>query len=226
MSIEMKKNECEFEVRIDPNTFEGEWLQHKPISHAEMEAIKTYKKQKRRGELPVFTCMSIDPAFVNNELVYEKGLVPAVGYSYPFWRRVIREYDPTRNSRMMSITEYQYRNMFIVQRLFQAGWSVEDSWKAVFRDSKDIGNFRHSIEGKSEMSPTGSNPVAGFYDLGNTRKLLSRDFYTKRPHKDRIYIGGGGYNNLSGLHPVGSIQEFEWVDTDLFSAIGLMVMDP
>ena len=104
MSIEMKKNE-KFEVRIDPRTFEGEWLQHKPVSHAEQEAIKTYKKQKRRGELPVFTCMNIDPAFVNNELVYEKGLIPAVGYSYPFWRRVIREYDPTRNSRIMSITD-------------------------------------------------------------------------------------------------------------------------
>ena len=35
MSIEMKKNESEFEVRIDPRTFEGEWLQHKPVSHAD-----------------------------------------------------------------------------------------------------------------------------------------------------------------------------------------------
>lgn len=76
------------------------------------------------------------------------------------------------------------------------------------------------------MNPTGSNPVAGFYDLGNTRKLLSRDYYTKKPHKDCIYIGGGSFNSLSGLHPVGSIQEFEWVDTNMFSAIGLMVMDP
>ncbi len=76
------------------------------------------------------------------------------------------------------------------------------------------------------MNPTGSNPVAGFYDLGNTRKLLSRDFYQKKPRKEKIYIGGGSFDNLSGLHPVGFIQEFDWVDTDVFSAIGMLVMDP
>ena len=45
MSMEMKKTENAFEIRVDPNTFHGEWLKHKPIGHAEekryyMEARK------------------------------------------------------------------------------------------------------------------------------------------------------------------------------------------
>ena len=225
MSIEMKKTENEFEIRVDPNTFHGEWLKHKPIGHSEEMAMKLFKKERRKNELPVFACMAIDPSIVNGQIVYGKGMIPAVGYNYPFWKRVLREYDPTRNSRMMSKTEYVYRNMLIVQQLYENGWSVEDSWKAVFRDSKKVGVFRHSIEGKSEMQPTGSYKIGDFYDLGNTRKLLTRDFYQNRPKVEKIYIGGGCYDNLSGLHPVGLVQEFALVNTELFVAVGMLALD-
>ena len=225
MSIEMKVPENTFEIRVDPNTFHGDWLNHKPISCAEEVAIKTYQRDKRRGELPTFSCMTVDPAIKDGKLVYEKGLKPAIGFNYPFWKRILREFDPTRNSRMMSKTEYIYRNMLIVQNLFEAGWSVEDSWKAVFRDSKEIGVFRHTIQGNYKMQPTGSYQIGGFYDLGNTRKLLSRDFFQKRPKVEKIYIGGGCYDNLSGLHPVGLVQEFAMVNTELCVAVGMIALD-
>lgn len=227
MSIEMKKTESVFEIRVDPNTFRGKWLNHKPIGYAEKFALKMFKKARWRDELPVFVCMTIDPSFVNGELVYEKGLIPAVGYNYPFWRRTLREFDPTRNSRMMSKSEYNYRNLLIVQSLFEAGWSVEDSWKAVFRDSEGIGVFKHTIEEESVMKPTGSFQIGGFYDLGNTRKLLSRDFYERRPRGavDKMYIAGGCYDNLSGLHPVGLVQEFPLVNTEHLASVGMLVMD-
>ena len=230
MSVIEMVPEYRYEIKVDPNKFEGEWLAHKPANEAEEAALKAFKKAKKKGELPVFACMTVDPSVEDGKLVYEKGMQPAIGFSYRDWKRMLREFDPSRTSRMMSRSEYMYRNMFIVQLLSEAGWKVEDCWKAVFQNSEKIGNFRYSLEKDACMQPTGSCEVVGFCDLGNTRKLLCRDPYCRRHRTSTenmsFYIGGGSYCNLAGLHPVGKVQEFADISAKLLMAVGEIALDP
>lgn len=70
--------QSELECRIDPNTFEGKWLDHKPTSERQKETLMLYKEAKAKRRLHAFTCMRIDPSIIDGKLVYHKGLPPAI----------------------------------------------------------------------------------------------------------------------------------------------------
>lgn len=215
--------ESELECRIDPSTFAGEWLNHKPTTWMQREILNLYLNAKNKNMLHAFTCMTIDPAVVDGKLVYQKGLTIKTGLSQNQWVKMLKAYNPSRNSRQMTRTEYACRNLFIIQNLVESGCEIAEAWEAVCDDSKNIGHYRNSDNAKNYFEPTGSREVCGFTDLGNAWKFIAADPW------DNIggyWVAGGNYGSYSDSNPVANSMHYEYVDDDLVTyCVGMLALD-
>lgn len=196
-------SESELECRIDPNTFEGEWMKHQPTTRRQKETLNLYQEAKAKGRLHAFTCMTIDPSIKDEKVVYQKGLPPAIGFSQKKWAKMLKDYNPSRNSRQMTRTEYVCRNLFLIQKLVESGYEIEDAWTAVCVDSTKIGHYLFSDNAKEDFEPTGSREICGFCDLANAFKFLSEDSWDEA---DGFLAAGGSYNLTSCLCPVAALH--------------------
>lgn len=233
----------EFECRINPFLLKRELLEHKPTTGYQERILKVYQKAKDEGKLYAFTCMTIDPSIKYGKLVYKKGMTPAVGFSIKKWKKLLKKYNPSRNSRMMSETEYACRELFRIQRLVESGYEIEKAWEIVCDKSvKDtFGLFWIWEEPKSAwriwgdkpedfltlvetLGKTGSSEVSGFCDLSNTLKLCKPD-----GNDDGICV-----MNLGAPYRPNCVEElkmkYEQLDyyTGFVSpcAVGMLAMDP
>lgn len=141
--------ESELECKIDPNIFAGEWLEHKPTTRRQKETLYLYQDAKAKGRLHTFTCMIIDASVIDGKLVYQKGLPIKTGFSQREWAKMLKDYNPSRNSRQMTRTEYACRNLFLIQRLVESGYEIAEAWYAVCDDSKEIGHYCNSYNAKN-----------------------------------------------------------------------------
>ena len=214
--------ESELECKIDPNIFAGEWLNHQPTTRRQKETLNLYLDAKANGRLHTFTCMTIDPSVKDGKLVYQKGLPIKTGFSQNQWADMLKDYNPSRNSRQMTRTEYACRNLFLIQKLVKSGYEIDEAWKAVCDDSRKIGHYRNSDNPKYDFEPTGSREVCGFCDLGNVWKFLAEDPW-KDP--DDFWGAGGHYNNFSYYYPVADLCLHTNVDDLNFSSVGMIALD-
>lgn len=211
-----------FERKIDPETFKGEWLNHIPTTANQKMILNLYQNAKANGRLHTFTCMAIDPSIKDGKLVYEKGLKPAVGFSQKECEKMLKEYDPSRNSRQMTRTEYACRCLFIIQELVKSGYEVDEAWIVVCDNSTEIGHYGNSYNAECCFEPTGSREIVGFYDLGNTWKLLAEDPW----HKDDGYWAAGGNYCDSGYEcPVADLCHFDDVDDVNDGGVAMLALD-
>lgn len=211
-----------FERRIGPETFKGEWLNHIPTTSNQKMILNLYQDAKANGRLHAFTCMAIDPSIKDGKLVYEKGLKPAVGFSQRKWEKMLKEYDPSRNSRQMTRTEYACKCLFIIQELVKSGYEVDEAWAVVCDDSKKIGHYYNSDNAKHDFEPTGSRNVCGFYDLANAWKLLAEDLWDKA---GGFWGAGGLYLDYSDYGPVAELFHDNDVGDDFDYGLGVIALD-
>lgn len=221
-------SESKLECRIYPNFFRGAWLEHKPTTVRQKELLTLYQDARAKGRLHDFTCMTIDPFFIRDEksifkwegkLIYYKGLPIKPTFTQSQWSLILKKYNRSRNSRQMTRTEYVCRNLFLIQRLVESGYKIDEAWKAVCDDSRNIGNYHNSDKPNYDYDPTGSREVCGFYDLGNIYKLLAED-----PWED-----GGGFWIAGGFRdgqksPVASLYHESDVEYN-FNAVGMLAFD-
>ena len=215
-------SESELERRIDPNIFAGEWLEHQPTTPRQKETLTLYKEAKDKGRLHAFTCMAIDPSVKDGKLVYQKGLPIKTGFSQKQWAKMLKEYNPSRNSRQMTRTEYACRNLFIIQKLVEFGYKIEEAWRAVCDDSREIGHYCNSDNAKGYFEPTGSREVCGFYDLANAWKFVAMDSWEKA---GGFWAAGGNYDCYSYNYPVADLRHYYDVDYVYCSGVGLLALD-
>lgn len=209
------------ECRIDCTTFDGKWIEHHPTTSRQKMTLGIYQKAKRQGRLHDFTCMTFDPSIKDEKLVYQKGLPPAVGFSGTEWKKMLKEYNPSRNSRMMTITEYVCRNLFLIKRLVESGYEIEEAWKFVCDDSQKIGHYANSDSHVYDFEPTGSRGVCGFYDLANTWKILAEDSEIF----DNYWSASGFYRNDSKVLPVGDIRPDHLRKDKCDISVGMLALD-
>ena len=214
--------ESKLECRIDPNLFAGEWLNHQPTTPRQKETLHLYLDAKAKGRLHTFTCMTIDPSVKDGKLVYQKGLPIKTGFSQRQWAKMLREYNPSRNSRQMTRTEYACRNLFLIQRLVESGYEIEEAWKVICDDSKKIGHYRNSDNPKGTFEPTGSREVCGFCDLANAWKFIAEDPWEKA---GGFWAAGGNYYYDSKNNPVADLDHFYDVDGDNGNGVGMLALD-
>ena len=151
--------------------------------------------------------MTIDPSVKDGKLVYQKGLPIKTGFSQKQWEKMLKDYNPNRNSRQMTLTEYACRNLFLIQKLVRAGYEIEEAWRTVCDDSRKIGHYRNSDNPKHCFEPTGSREVCGFWDLGNVQKFIAYDPWDEKKITYEGYpfwISGGDYSWDSTECPVAS----------------------
>ena len=110
------------------------------------------------------------------KITYEKGKTPYIYENYAWWRKYAEEI----NLRVGNDMEYTAFLAVLMKTLVKnRGWTIKHAWEAVCVDSSTIAKVRDrqkmiSIHGSlKDLDPTGSKCVCGFYDLGNTMKLLA-----------------------------------------------------
>lgn len=200
--------ESKWECRIDPSLFEGEWMEYTPTTIVQKELLKVYQKAKEQGDLHAFTCMGISPSIEDRKdrkIVYQKGLPPAFGYRKKEWKEILKNYNPARNSRMMTKAEYVCVNLFIIQKLIEFGCDIKTAWAAV--ESKEIvdsNGLRKLLE------------KCGFYNLFDTYKILEKDSWDKQ--KDRFWQGGGQFS-------IAQMTDLYQENYDYGLSVGMLAMD-
>ena len=135
---------------------------------------------------------------------------------------MLKEYNPSRNSRQMTRTEYACRNLFLIQRLVESGYKIEDAWRAVCDDSREIGHYCNSDNAKGDFEPTGSREVCGFCDLANAWKFIAEDPWEEA---GGFWAAGGYYNNLSYCNPVADLLHCNYVDYNGNGGVGMLALD-
>ncbi len=214
--------ESELECRIDPNLFAGEWLNHQPTTWRQKETLNLYLDAKAKGRLHAFTCMTIDPSDKDGKLVYQKGLEIKSGFSQKQWEKMLKEYNPSRNSRQMTRTEYACRNLFLIQRLVESGYEIKEAWRAVCDDSGKIGHYRNFDNIKYYFEPTGSREVCGFCDLGNAWKFIANDPWDLAVG---FWAAGGTYNGYGNFGPVADLRRNRYEDARYNNGVGMLALD-
>lgn len=218
-------SESELECRIDPNSFTGAWLEHKLKHHygsrPEEELLSIYQEAKAKDRLHAFTCMTIDPSVKDGKLVYKKGLPTITGFSKKQWEKMLKDYNPKRNSRQMTQTEYACKSLYLIQKLVESGYEINDAWKTVCDNSRMIGHYLNSNNHKNDLEPTGSREICGFCDLGNTGKLLAKDPW----EEDNIFhVATTDYNGKSEEYPVAYMMSW-WGSICDMNFVGMLALD-
>lgn len=215
--------ESELECRIDPNIFAGAWLEeHQPTSRRQKETLDLYQDAKAKGRLHAFTCMTIDTSVKDGKLVYQKGLPIKTGFSQRQWAKMLKDYNPSRNSRQMTQTEYACRNLYLIQKLVESGYEIAEAWETVCDNSRKIGHYRNSDNPKDDFEPTGSREVCGFCDLGNAWKFLAEDPWEEA---GGFWAAGGYYKFCSNCIPVADLNHNLYVDDGYDFGVGMLALD-
>ncbi len=195
------------------------------------DTFMTYKPKYRRDAslkkilttiisqgIPDFWHPKYDPSIINGNICFVPDEKPAVYHSFNWWKKQFE------NIGLQIGTRKQYIAFLgcLIKELVRIGVPVEDAWYKVCINSKDLGNFIKSNRLcemlKAELGLTGRIEVCGFYDLGNTCKMLGEDhIYIEEDYcynsYEGFYLAGGGYLSVPCL---ASIDYLDYPDDDDF----------
>ena len=182
-----------------------------------IEAIEGVKEAK----VQPFWKPIYDPSLDDGEVIFKAGNVPAVDYSFNFWKQQAEKM-PTVDGKKWGIgTEDQYYAflVWLVNSLIERGWTIKDSLSAVVLDSKELGHYEDSENAKHDFEATGSREVCGVYDLANAFKyLVSTD-------KNCTLLGAGGACREHGdTSPLASLLYLRSKDSCYINVIGWLVL--
>lgn len=223
MEIAILRGSSELECRIDPSIFNGGLINHKPTTRRQQKTLKIYHEAKVKGKLHAFSCMTIDPSIKDGKLIYQKGLPPAVGLTPKEWKKILREYNPSRNTRQMTPIEYECKNLFLIHKFMKCGYAENEAWTIVCDNSEKIGHYRNSDNAKECFEPTGSREVCGFYDLGNVCKLLAEDPWDDESNE--FWMGSGNCFNNGEINPMADMHFINDGNIIIIEATGVIAFD-
>lgn len=186
-------------MKLAPNSTKAERDLHNRIGILEHMTKKGYVKD--------FYKPIMDPGVTNSynwheflnpaRIVYEEGNAPATGGCVDFWLEMTRF---AGGWRIGNKHEYVgFLGILIKMLIEEENFSVAEAWNAVCNDSKDLGIYHKPYE--DDMRNTGSKGICGFYDLGNTRKIIEINSYTS------VYAyAGGDYTKRGQDYPLSRIE--------------------
>lgn len=146
--------------------------------HLYMEILRVIKRGVGDFWRPIY-----DPSFdEEGRICYAPEKRPARGKkSYNWWVNAAKNVYPERKSRLGTNDEYIAFLAVLIKELIGAGMSREDAWNAMCEESEDLGVCLDYDESRAFCAEeygnwyelTGSRRICGWYDLGNTEKLLA-----------------------------------------------------
>lgn len=157
-------------------SMDDEFMKYRPFTIRELTA-KYVISNAIRSEVKNFYRPKCDPSFTNcgESICFAFGKKTAVGKSYNWWESNAKEFCPERNSRLGTKLQYGAFLGVLIKKLVESGWEVATAWNAVCNDSKKLGHYWNSDGALHDFELTGSREVCGYFDLGNTCKMLAED---------------------------------------------------
>lgn len=200
-----------------------DFMQHDP---------RTEREKRLKGKLLFlmaagikdFYRPSLDPSFTEGgyRICYVEGSEPAVGKSYVWWEYTAKYFWPERNSRLGTEDEYIAFLGVLIKKMVESGKCIEWAWNVVCNDSKEIGHYWNSKDGKYDLEHTGARCSCDlFYDLANTHKILA----ASNEWSGIFTQASGSSCSLGKDNPLFSFFEIGDVKRNLYNSVGWIVMD-
>ena len=183
--------------------------------------VKAVREVKDVGTEPFYRPV-MDPSLEGDKVVYKKGKKPAVGHSYNWWVKAVKAMPAVEEKNWKIGTEYQYYAFLVqlINRLVEAGWSIEKAIEAVVLDSKELGHYWNSEDALYDFETTGNRKVYGVYDLANTCKFLA----CSNEEVGGFWAAGGLYDNFSFHYPLADLCLFNYVGNDRLNGVAWLVL--
>lgn len=196
-----------------------EIMQHEPQTEREETLKKLLERAISRG-IKDFYRPICDPWTINNRIYHTIGKYSAVGYSYKYWEKAAKAFYPKRHSRLGTRLEYVAFLGFLMKKMLEKGWSVAEAWDAVCNDSIKLGYYINS-GGKLTFQPTVSTGICGFYDLGNTFKILAED---EDERTGGFWVASGSCEFTSYATPLANMNHADCLDFEMDDSTGWIIM--
>jgi len=162
-------------VEASKLSLDDEFMQYQPTNNREKE-LKNLLEAVIKKEIVDFWRPRMDPTLdKTGNICFKAGEKPAVGKSCIWWRDNAKKFDPMRKSKLGTKEQYVAFLGVLIKKLVAEGWMVAEAWNSVCNDSKKLGHYLSSENATYGFEPTGSRAIAGFYDLGNTCKIVVED---------------------------------------------------
>lgn len=197
---ETKRNQDLFVlVEASKLRLKDDFLQFDPETEGE-EKLKNRLIEVIKKGVKDFWRPICDPSFNEDEtgICFVVGKTPAVAKSYSWWEKAAREFCPERKSRLFTEPEYVAFLGVFIKKLIESGLKTEEAWYTVCSNSNEIGHYCDSKNAKHLFEETGSRGICGFYDLGNTYKILAGS----EEWSDCYWLVGGYWLNSGAYNPI------------------------
>lgn len=205
---------------VDPSELIGhKILEHRPRTVRQEKILNDILKGIELN-LPAFRVQSMDPSEEFGQIVFKPGNKPAVGYSPIWWKRTLKKFMPSKNSR--NGNELQWAAFLGKQMKYlveERHYSVSYAWRAVCDDSYDLGHYWNSDDAKYKYELTGRRRVGEFFDLANTCKIL------KKSNASGFLFASGTFNCISYESPLANMVNIYDSDCNYSDSVGWLVLD-
>lgn len=210
-------------IKVSELRLDDKFMQHHPRNCQE-EELKEWITDVISFRIQDFWCPKYAPSFTSDGIgiCYAPGSMPAVDKKDPCcWEAIARKFAPERGSRLGTRLEYVAFLATLIKRLVAEGWNVEHAWYCVCQNSSELGHYKDSEESQEDFECTGSREVAGFYDLGNTFKLLIEDERDVAGY----WLAGGDCHEYGDDYPISDLGHFQEVQYFDFDYVGWIVLE-
>lgn len=199
---------------------EDEAFKYEPNSKKQKKFKKMLFDAIESG-LSDFRAQKMDPSFdYQGRICFGMELKPAVGKSANWWKENAEKFMPAKRSRIGTTKERIIFLGFIIKYLIEEkDYSVENAWKAVCDQSKDLGHYRDSKDSKHDFETTGSREIGKWNDLANTYKITVNDEFSV------FSVFGGDFTNDGNEYPLADIFNYQNPDDEHDFGVAWMVMD-
>ena len=165
-------------IEISSLSLHDEFLKYEPVTDEEKKLKKRLIKAIRYNELKDFEIPNCDPTVLIKgkeikKILFEENKIPYVLGTCEWWRNQAKK----QGLRLGNEIEYIAFMGVLIKKLIGEGFSISDAWNAVCNDSSEIADVNEEIIPSSyrkytELKRTGRRCTCGFYDLGNTMKII------------------------------------------------------
>lgn len=199
-----------------------DFMKHEPRTEREKKLKEKLISLMTKG-IKDFYRPRLDPTFTEggHRIRYVVESKPAVGKSYIWWEYTAKQLWPERNSRLGTEDEYVAFLGVLIKMMVASGKNTEWAWNALCNDSKEIGHYWNSKDGKTGLQHTGSCCICSeFCDLANTYKILASN------GSGGIFAQASGSScSLGKDNPIFSFFETGDIRRNLNNSVGWIVFD-
>lgn len=209
-------------VDVKSFSFKDSFLKHEPESANQKRVKETIVRAIESNDSINFRKPAIDPSVDDQGSIYfKKGSTPGINYSVNWWNAHVKDFMPSKKSRIGTLKEYDLFIGTIIKFLVEEkDCKIYEAWRRVCDDSYLLGNYFNNPTSKHVLEQTGSLGIGKWLDLANTFKIISKDGGSH----DNL-IAGGCYCSDSRFTNLADIRRVCDYETEYWHGTGWIVLD-